>query len=131
MKFPMLNISHENWDPSDDFLIYILENQYIYTNDNHFVNRYYLNNHFVDSKGDIYRFTKVKPPQQVWRRILSFLPNVYKARFVLEPMNKKMDIETVRIHMLKQLNKLPIDSNVNEWINAVRSAKTYEDVIFS
>lgn len=129
MKFPAANISIKNWDKNEDFLIYILEDEFIYTTDNNLYKRYFLNNQFVDSKGEIYRLVDRKLPS-LTRRIFSFLPNFCKVELIFKPTLEKMTLEEVRQHILNQLMRLDNDSNRAEWISNVKSAETYEDVIF-
>lgn len=129
MKFPAANVSIKSWDENEDYLIYILEDEFIYTTNPKIYQDYFLNNLFVDSNGDIYKLIDRKLPNS-FRQILRFIPNFCKVELIFKPTKDKMTIEQVKQHILSQLNKLNNDTNKVEWIDKVKNAKSYEEIIF-
>ena len=129
MQFPAANVSIKNWDKNEDYLIYILEHEFIYTTNNKLYQEYFLGKLFVDSNGDIYKLIDRKLPN-LFRQVLSFIPNFCKVELVFKLTKDKMTIEQVRQHILSQLNKLDNDENKAEWIDKVKNAKTYKEIIF-
>ena len=129
MKFPAANVSITNWDKNEDYLIYILEDEFIYTTDNQLYKEYFLDKLFVDSKGDVYQLIDRKLPS-LFRQVLSFIPNFCKVELIFKPTKNKMTIEEVRLHLLNQINKLDDDQNKFEWIEKLKNAKTYEEIVF-
>lgn len=129
MKFPAANISIQKWDKNEDYLIYILEDKFIYTTDQKLFENFFLNNLFVDSKGEVYKVVDRKLPS-LTRRIFSFLPNFCKIELLFKPTHDKMTLEEVRQHILNQLVILDQNQNTADWIHSVKKAKTFQDVIF-
>ena len=129
MKFPAANVSIKNWDKNEDYLIYILENEFIYTTDNKLYREYFLDKRFVDSNGDIHKLIDRKLPS-AFRQILSFIPNFCKVELVFKRTADKMTVEQVREHILNQIGKLDNEQNKNEWIYKVKNAKSYNEIIF-
>jgi hypothetical protein len=129
MKFPAVNVSITNWDKNEDYLIYILEDEFIYTSDNQLYKEYFLDKLFVDSNGDVYQIIDRKLPG-LFLQILSFIPNFCKVELIFKPTHIKMTIDEVRLHLLNQTNKLDDDENKFEWIEKLKKAKTFEEIIF-
>ena len=129
MKFPAANVSIKNWDKNEDYVIYILEDEFIYTTDNELFHKYFLNKLFVDSNGEIYKLIDRKLPSTL-RQVLSFLPNFCKVALLFKNTGEKMTLEQVREHILNQINKLDNDQNKVDWVNIVKDAETFEDIIF-
>ncbi len=129
MKFPAANVSIKNWNKDEDYLIYILEDEFIYTTSNKLYQEYFLDNLFVDSNGDIYKLIDRKLPN-LFRQILGFIPNYCKVELMFKPTGDKMAVEQVRQHILNQINKLDDDQNKVEWVDKVKNAKSYEGIIF-
>lgn len=130
MKFPIANVSIKDWDPEDDYLKYILENQFIYSNSTKLYRDYFLNNKFVDSNGEVYQVIDIVQPGLL-RQLFSFIPGVYKGELIFSTSGELLDLEQVRQHILKQINKLENDGYKQEWIKKIKDAPTYEDVILS
>ena len=129
MKFPAANVSIKDWDKNEDYLVYILENEFIYTTSDKLYKKYFLNNLFVDSNGEIYRLIDRKLPQGI-RQFFSFIPNFCKVELVFIRTEEKMTIEQVRQHIINQIEKLENNENNAEWIKQIREAKTYDEIIF-
>jgi len=129
MKFPAANVSIRNWDKDEDYLVYILENEFIYTTDNKLYQKYFENNLFVDSNGIVHRLIDRKLPSLI-RRFFSFIPNFCKVELSFRPTEGRMTIEEVRQHILAQLYILDNDENKTEWIEKVKNATTFEEIIF-
>ena len=127
LKFPIANISSKKWDCDEN--VYILDSEYIYTTNEMFYSRYFLNNSFVDSNGKVFTITDRLLPNRV-RQILSFIPNICKVELVFKETGKKMTIEEIRSHIIRQVEEIVDDNELrSEWIKKVKNAKTIEDVI--
>lgn len=117
MKFPVANVSLREWNPREDILLYVLIDPYIYRNDDKLYREFYYNQKFVDSEGEIYKIIDKRLPSSIWRSIFRFLPNVFKIELIFITTNEKMGIEEVREFYLHQINNLPKEDYINEWIN--------------
>ncbi len=129
MKFPAVNVSFTNWDKNEDYLIYILEDEFIFTTNTQLFKEYFLDKLFVDSKGNVYKLIDRKLPG-LFRKVFSFIPNFCKVELIFKPTKDKMTIEEVRSHLLNQINKLDDGQNKFEWIEKLKKAKTFVEIIF-
>ncbi|MBK8505659.1 MAG: hypothetical protein IPL46_27760 [Saprospiraceae bacterium] len=124
MKFPIANISIKSWNPTEDYLMYILLDPFIYRDSTKLYNEFFFNNEFVDSTGEIYRIVNWKKPVSLWRTLFKFLPMVYKIELIFKKVEKKMVLEEVREFVLRQINQLPMDDDKKGLIDQVNKAKT-------
>ncbi len=130
IKFPAANISIRNWNTNEDYLVYILQDEFIYTASNKIYHTYFSNHLFVDSNGNVYKVVDRKLPNTFgW--LMQLLPTMFKAELVLARTTEHMTLDQVRQHMLNQLERLLPSDNKTEWITMVKNAKTYEEIIFS
>jgi len=129
MKFPAANVSISSWDKEEDYLLYVLENEFIYNSDNELYQQYFLNNLFVDSNGDIYKLIDRKLPSKIIQ-LFSFIPNLCKVEFIFKKIEEKMTLEQVRQHMLNQIEQLADDQNKVDWLHIIKNAATFEEIIF-
>ncbi|WP_192822154.1 hypothetical protein [Rufibacter sp. LB8] len=79
--------------------------------------------------GEVYRVTDRKLPGLA-RQFFSFIPNFCKVELVFLSTGERLTIEEVRNHMLAQLYLLDEDENKTEWIEKVKNARTFEEIIF-
>ncbi len=129
MRFPIANVSLKEWDPKEEYLLYILMNPFIYNNNDDFFKSFYLNQKFVDSEGNIFKVVEKRPPRQWWRKVFHFLPNVYKITLAFVKTGETMDVEEVRRFILKQVNRIKEADNIPEWIAQIRKAKTIQEIL--
>lgn len=129
MKFPVANVSLREWNPREDILLYVLIDPYIYRNDDKLYREFYYNQKFVDSEGEIYKIIDKRLPSSIWRSIFRFLPNVFKIELIFITTNEKMGIEEVREFYLHQINNLPKEDYINEWINQIKDAKSIKEIL--
>jgi hypothetical protein len=128
MKFPTANVSLKEWNPNEDYLLYVLMDPYYCIASNEFYRKYYHNQRYVDSNGDIFMATDKKLPKSIFRNIFRFIPGVYKVELIFTSTGEKMELEEVREFLLKQVNKLKGD-NVSEWINQIKKSKSIQEVL--
>jgi len=129
MKFPAANISIKNWNPKEDYLVYIILNEFIYNDNQKLYQDYYHNMDFVDSNGDIYKLIEKRPPSSLWRNVFKFLPNTYKIELRFRKTPDNMDIEEIREFVLKQISRLPKEEYIEEWKNEIRNANTISSIL--
>lgn len=129
MKFPIANITIENWNPNEDYLLYILMDPFIYKDDEKLFRDYFFNYKFVDSNGDIYRLVDRRLPTSLWRRTLKFLPNIFKIELIFTKTNERMDIEAVRNFIIRQVGKLSEKDLAKDWIKLIKNAKTISEIL--
>ena len=127
INFPIVNVSSKKWDCDKD--VYILDDEYIYTKDDIFYSKYFLNNSFVDSNGKVFKITDRLLPGRV-RQILSFIPNICKVELVFKETGENMTIEEIRSLIIRRVEEMVNDDELkSEWIKNVKNAKTIADVI--
>lgn len=129
MKFPAANVSISHWNKDEDYLLYVLENEFIYNPDNELYQKYFLNNLFVDSNGDIYKLIDRKLPSKIIQ-LFSFIPNLCKVEFIFKKTEEKMTLEQVRQHLLNQIEQLADNENKVVWLHTIKNANTFEEIIF-
>ncbi|MEQ9439201.1 MAG: hypothetical protein RIG62_09135 [Cyclobacteriaceae bacterium] len=132
MQFPMLNITDTQWRAEYDVSIYVLFDEFIYTDDDKLFSTYFQDKFFCDTHGQIYRVIGKRPPQQIWRRVFSFLPNVYKVTLLFKDTGEKMPLESVRHFMLTQMQNLrhqSDDESLPDWITQVEKAKPFQGIL--
>lgn len=129
MKFPVANISIDNWDSNEDYLLYVLMDPFIYRDDEKLYRDYFFNYKFVDSNGDIYRLVDRKLPTSLWMRVFKFIPNVFKIELIFTKTNERMDIELVRNFIIKQIGKLSDQDSASDWIKQIKNAKTITEIL--
>ncbi len=129
MKFPAANVSISNWNKDEDYLLYVLEKEFIYNPDNELYQKYFLNNLFVDSNGHIYKLIDRKLPSKIIQ-LFSFIPTFCKVEFIFKKTEQKMTLEQVRQHMLNQIMMLADDQNKVDWLNNIKNATSFEEIIF-
>jgi len=128
MKFPAANVSLKEWDPNEDYLLYVLMDPYYCKTGDEFYREYYHNLKYVDSNGEVFKAIDKKPPKSILRRIFRFIPGVYKVELIFSNTGEKMELEEVREFMLKKVTKLK-DDYVSEWINQIKNSKSIQEVL--
>lgn len=128
MKFPAANISLKEWDPNEDYLLYVLMDPFFCRTGDEFYREYYHNQKYVDSNGEIFKVVDKRPPESMLRNIFRFLPGVYKVELIFTNTGEKMDLKDVRDFMLKQISKLKADY-VTEWISQIKNSKSIQEVL--
>ncbi len=131
IEFPAANISISDWDKNEDYLLYVLFDPWL--NATKLFPRYYHNQSFVDSNGNVFKITNPIESSRN-RRLFGFIPLSGRMELEFEPTGATMEMEDVRRHMLRQLEKL--DSHGPEaaeqqaaWIANVKKAQTIADII--
>lgn len=128
MKFPAANVSLKEWDPNEDYLLYVLMDPYYCKTGEEFYREYYHNQKYVDSNGEVFMVTDKKLPDSLIRNIFRFLPGIYKVELTFTNTGEKMELSEVRELMLKQVQKLK-DDFVTEWINQIKDAQSIQEVL--
>ena len=128
MKFPAANVSLKDWDPNEDYLLYILMDPYYCRSENEFYRTYYHNQKYVDSNGEVYKVIDKKPPKSLVRNIFRFLPGVYKVELIFSNTGEKMGLVEVKEFILKQVKKIE-DENASEWIDHINKAQSIQEVL--
>jgi hypothetical protein len=130
MKYPALNISEKTWKGKElELDAFILFDEFNYNKNVRNFEKYFLNKMYCDSNGEIFRITGRTLPVQTWRTILSFLPNVFKCKYITKRTNEKLTLEELRKYLLERISELEdFDLNI-EWKENVRKAKTHAELI--
>ena len=129
MKFPIVNISIETWNPKIDYLTYNLQDEYIYTDSEDTYTTYFQNMKYVDSEGKIYKLVNKKSPNSRWRHFFKIIPNVFKVELIFIKTEETMGIESVREFIIRQLSLLGNEDYINEWKEDISEAKSIEEIL--
>ncbi len=128
MNFPMLNITNRNWGNESDPSVFVLMDAFI-TNDNpDLFSDYYSEKIFCDSMGDLYRVTGRTLPAE-WRKLLRFIPGVYKIQLHLKKLNRRMELEELRKFLLSRINEFELTDFDKKWIKHVEQAPNHYEII--
>lgn len=131
MKYPMINISDKNWDKEDDLTVYMLFDEFIYTNQEDLFRQYYKDKEFCDCQGNVFKVVDRRPPVSFWRNFFRFLPNVYKVELSFIQENKKVTLDDLRTFMLERLDEINTNDFVPKWFDSVKKANSYKELLDS
>ncbi len=130
MKYPAFNISEKSWKGKElELDAYFLFNEFNYNNKTKTFEKYFLNKKVCDSNGKVYRIKGRKLPNSIWRRIFSFLPNVFKCEYITERINEELTLDNLRNYLLDRISELEENDFSQKWKTDVRKAKTYEELM--
>ncbi len=126
IKFPVLNVSMNDWKEFDTVLELTFDNEFYYSTDDEFFNTYMLGHEYVDCNGNIYLVKGKIAVNKIIDRI--FLRR--KARIIFERKDKKINIEELSKFVIKQLQKYNIAGEMEEsLIKKVKCIKSIEEMI--
>jgi len=126
----MINITNLNWNEKElDTSSFFLSDEFIYTDKKAYFDKYLLGKEFCDCSGNIYKVISKTKPTETWRKILKFLPNVYKVKLEIRSVNKTMTLEEFRNFMLTRVKELEDDGIRQEWIEAIIKAKSHLEMM--
>ncbi|WMN11773.1 hypothetical protein QYS49_39570 [Marivirga salinae] len=131
IKYPMINISDKNWDKEDDLTVYMLFDEFIYTNQEDLFIQYYKDKEFCDCQGNVFKVVDRRPPVSFWRNFFRFLPNVFKVELSFIQENKKVTLDDLRTFMLERLDEINTNDFVPKWIDSVKKANSYKELLDS
>ena len=127
IKFPILNITLENWSEDLVFDIFLGDDT-CYTPDRATLQRYYIENRFVDSQGHIYRLREVVPLEtNFWQRTFSGK----KGRFVFEETGERMPLKDLKEWMKARVDALDWPDVKTGWIEEINAAASIEELLKS
>ncbi len=128
MKFPLLNVSKTVWSQysMED---YLLTDEYIYTANKEYFDRYLNDQLFCDCDGHIFKVVDKQTPKEGWRKALKFLPNVYKTKLIFEDTQTQMSVDELKYYMMNCVQELPSFSFQTKWLAYLQKAQTHEDLI--
>ncbi|XLS28383.1 hypothetical protein ACJD0Z_14395 [Flavobacteriaceae bacterium M23B6Z8] len=130
MKYPILNISIEEWNNSDiDYSIILLEEGVIYTSNENVYTKFFLNNKYIDSNGSIYKVVGRELPAS-WKKAFSFLPNFYKVKLRFEKTEESMQIADLKSHIIDNIKRFNgIEDFEANWLSRIKVATTFEQIL--
>ena len=130
MKYPAVNITEKSWKGKElELEAFVFFDEFNYNNNIRTFEKYFLNKKICDSNGKIYRIKGRKLPDNIWRRIFSFLPNVFKCEYITERTNEELTLENLRNYLLERISDLEQDEITRKWKKDVQKANTYEELI--
>ena len=125
----MLNITDKDWGQETDLSVFVLFDEFIYNYSDDLYDRYYKDKIFCDSLGELYQVTGKVFPTAAWRKLLRFIPNVYKIKFELKKMNRQMELEDLRRFMLARINELEQTDFDKKWLAFIKQAPNHYEII--
>ncbi|WP_224484689.1 hypothetical protein [Robertkochia aurantiaca] len=129
MKYPIINISNNNWQDFEDVLTFILEDPYYCTNNKKVLKTYFLNQRYCDSNGNIFVANRLNPIGGFWKSILSFLPGSKKGEIIFTPTTKTMELKELKEFVLDRVNELEADEFTMKWIGKIHNSKSHIDIL--
>lgn len=107
---------------------YVAYNDYIYTHNDIYFQKYYLHQQFCDCTGELFEVVGKTPPKSWWRRTFRFLPNVYREKLIHKSVGH-MDLERLRAFLHKQVSGMAQSDFDQEWLNHINKAQTHRELI--
>ncbi|MUP47253.1 hypothetical protein E0K83_16045 [Gramella sp. BOM4] len=129
MNFPILNISIEKWNEQEDLTILIHFDKYIYTSKYSIFKEYYLGHLFCDCNGTIYKVVGKSEVESKWRKLLSFLPNLYKQEIYFKKTGKKLTKEELKNIMISRISEMKVDDFNKAWLKDVERSNSYFQIM--
>lgn len=126
----MINIGSETWSKEKYFDSLVLWDSYIYTKNEEFILNCISDKTFCDCKGNIYKVFDLVVPTSLWRKALSFLPNIYKTEIKLKRTGENMSVDQLRTLMLDRLRELPPDEFYNQIKKDIKLSDSFVKLIF-
>jgi len=124
MKFPIFNLSYPYWKEN---LIqeFVRHDQFYYSNDNEFFEKYFLGQTFVDSEGQLFVLKKAK--EEVGSKFILLKKDRKKLYF--KALNKELTFEELKSELLQRVDTLELDAVKHEFYGLLKSAKNTEDLL--
>jgi hypothetical protein len=130
VKYPAINISVTDWKDKGDILeMFVLFDELNYNKDVISFKKYFLNQNYCDSNGEILQIVGRTLPTNPLRKIFSFLPNVFKCVYIIEPTGKKMSLIELKQFLLSRIEELEHDAFTKNWKNQIINSNTFEEVL--
>ncbi|WP_445457004.1 hypothetical protein [Flavobacterium sp. HNIBRBA15423] len=124
IQFPVLDISISDWNGEiiNEIIFYDL---YFYNSSNTIFKNLRYNHEIVDCKGNLYKIIGIKESKG-WRKVF---PCFSKREMKIENLNKNITLKDLKDLMLAKIYKLDSNQFKEEWIENIKKANTFEEVI--
>lgn len=118
MKFPLFNISIENWNDENVEELFLFD-AYVCQLDEAYYKRLFLNKQYVDEEGKIYVLVGMHKRELNWFQQL-FIRTKYEFEF--KPLDKTMSLEDLKNVLLQRIPMLEGEEGKAEWIDKIEKA---------
>ena len=129
MHFPLLDITTRPWhtELETDLIVF---DQYIQTNKESVFNAMYQDVTFIDCEGRHYRAVKKGEQPALWRRLLRFLPNIWRQEIIFQPTGEFWTVEELKRYVMEGVSELEEnETNRRKWLEQLEKARSCEEVI--
>lgn len=123
--FPIIDVSKSGWN---SFFEPVISNEYIYTSNRRLFEAEIQFHVYCDCRGHLFQIIGWEEPE-TWRKLLRFLPNIYKRRLLFAELKKSYSISELKAYMLQQIEDLEHKEILKEWKVQIESAKSYQELI--
>ena len=127
IQFPAVNINFKNWPELED--TNFLFDEFIYTKNIDIFKTYFENQYYADSRGKVFRLIAKKPPYELWRRLLRFLPNVFKVTLIFEPTDKTLSLNEFKHMLIGGINTYEQDEFTEAWKLNIENSDSIEKIM--
>ncbi len=124
INFPVLDISINEWNLQNVSEI-IFYDIYFYSNSYDLFEKLRLNHKIVDSKGNVFKIVKLQKKERNW---MSFFKQS-KHEMIFELLDEKIDLDDLKDFMLKKMNNLELNEYKLKWIESIKKAKKFNELI--
>lgn len=125
MKFPLFKISSKQFDEDS-----ILFDTFMFTFNNSYFETSLLNQEYCDCLGNCFQIIGRKPPTALWRKLLYFLPNVYKSELVFKSTGQRISLAEFKERFISGIRATYVKREDSAlWIEAVQNASSIEHVL--
>ncbi|UII31992.1 hypothetical protein LVD17_27265 [Fulvivirga ulvae] len=122
IEYPIFNLSYPDWelDTLGDFFIYNED----YRSSDDFFNKYYLNQTFVDCRGNLF---KVIGKSLIKSKFRIFRSRVNKIQF--EALNNNIDLEQLKKELKEKSQQIKNDAAQTEILKQIENSKTIKELL--
>lgn len=123
-EFPLVQIDIQEWDL--DLMSELLRfDEFYYSDDHEFYNRYFLHKRFLDSNGRIFLGGEIAMINSFW----SWLGIGKKYRVTYIDTSKRWTFEEAKSFLISKIEKLSSQEGRDQWLTSLKGAKTIKQLI--
>ncbi len=125
ISYPILNISLPDWNGELVNEIFLDDDQY-QTKDENFIQEYIIGHKFVDCTGNVYKIVNRSASKINWWQSLF---NVKKGHFIFHDTGEKMTFDELKNMMVDKIQRLDWKGGQEDWLKAIKTARTIQELI--
>ena len=128
VRFPLVSIDVTNWVAGEDYRHYVLESRWVETHCNEELRTYFLNKHFVDHLGRVYKALPCKW-SMLWMARASEVRECKCCKIKLRRTGQKMSMQGLQSYLYQHLLMMLAKQELTEQDLDIRSSDSIASVL--